>query len=327
MSPGLANSTGPADQDSDGIADGVDNCPQLPNPAQDDVDSDGRGDLCDVCPTDPGNDDDSDGLCAASDNCPAVYNPGQEDSDSNGTGDACQGVPVTVDLLVVEQDIRSTSPLIAQHRQQPSSRVGKRGSSLYRSLGWIDLSSLPAGAVIGDVKLVYYTTSGDPQNIDENGDTGPADGPIIVEVHEVLRPWNYDEPFTYPVDFVDNEKMVENGETTWDFALYPEAWASPGASGATDTGPALASTTIYSTLDGLVQIESTALIDLVTGWLADPSSNHGFLLKATDADEQATFDNRKVLCGKGFPLETSTGLSQSEAESHRPLVRIEYRVP
>jgi hypothetical protein len=38
------------DSDGDGVPDGVDNCPTIPNPSQTDTDGDGVGDLCDVCP-------------------------------------------------------------------------------------------------------------------------------------------------------------------------------------------------------------------------------------------------------------------------------------
>jgi len=38
------------DSDGDGLADAVDNCPMLANPAQTDADGDGTGDLCDTCP-------------------------------------------------------------------------------------------------------------------------------------------------------------------------------------------------------------------------------------------------------------------------------------
>jgi hypothetical protein len=57
-----------SDQDEDGIADQLDNCPDTPNPSQDDVDDDGVGDACDNCP---------------------VANPDQRDDDENGVGDVC----------------------------------------------------------------------------------------------------------------------------------------------------------------------------------------------------------------------------------------------
>ncbi len=81
------------DTDGDGVADSVDNCPQIHNSGQENSDADDLGDACDNCPeTDNPDQDDSDGdeigtLC---DNCPDDYNPLQEDSDSNGVGDSCQ---------------------------------------------------------------------------------------------------------------------------------------------------------------------------------------------------------------------------------------------
>src|SRR5262249_31700008 len=57
------------DTDGDGISDGHDNCPFVPNRDQRDTDGDGRGDACD--------------------NCPTVANPDQHDIDGNGIGDAC----------------------------------------------------------------------------------------------------------------------------------------------------------------------------------------------------------------------------------------------
>ena len=84
------------DDDDDGILDGQDNCPLIPNPEQEDTDGDGAGDACDT-------DDDNDGIPDTEDNCPLVANPGQEDSDNDGIGDVCDtdsdndGVPNDVD--------------------------------------------------------------------------------------------------------------------------------------------------------------------------------------------------------------------------------------
>ena len=83
------------DNDGDGNADCVDNCPNDANPAQEDGDVDGVGDACDNCPNDanPGQEDaDGDGVGDVCDNCPDDANPGQEDSNGNGIGDVCDGV-------------------------------------------------------------------------------------------------------------------------------------------------------------------------------------------------------------------------------------------
>jgi hypothetical protein len=77
------------DTDNDGTSDSTDNCPETPNPGQEDDDNDGIGDVCDNCPNDSGNDTDDDDVCNDEDNCPDVPNPGQEDADNDGLGDAC----------------------------------------------------------------------------------------------------------------------------------------------------------------------------------------------------------------------------------------------
>ena len=72
----------PVDTDSDGIDDDGDNCPEVSNPAQEDMDGDGFGDNCD-------SDIDGDGRANNRDNCPEVANPDQVDVDSDGAGDIC----------------------------------------------------------------------------------------------------------------------------------------------------------------------------------------------------------------------------------------------
>ena len=82
------------DFDEDGIPDTVDNCPDFPNPGQEDVDQNGIGDRC--LETDlikflieNGPETDGDGVPNIIDNCPFFFNPGQEDKDQDGIGDVC----------------------------------------------------------------------------------------------------------------------------------------------------------------------------------------------------------------------------------------------
>jgi hypothetical protein len=95
-----------ADGDLDGVGDACDGCPTTSDPAQADGDLDGVGDLCDgdadndgalngvdPCPLDPDDDDDGDGTCSDADNCAGLSNPAQSDSDGDGVGDACDNCP------------------------------------------------------------------------------------------------------------------------------------------------------------------------------------------------------------------------------------------
>ncbi len=86
---GPCGSGGAADADGDGVADEVDNCPDVANADQLDADGDGAGDACDACPGDALNDADGDGVCGDVDNCPDAANADQLDSDADGVGDAC----------------------------------------------------------------------------------------------------------------------------------------------------------------------------------------------------------------------------------------------
>jgi hypothetical protein len=90
------SATGP-DGDGDGVPDGCDNCPNVPNPGQEDADLDFVGDACDNCPQMPNRDQDdldADGVGTVCDNCPADPNPDQRDTDFDGVGDVCDNCPL-----------------------------------------------------------------------------------------------------------------------------------------------------------------------------------------------------------------------------------------
>ena len=80
------------DTDGDNVPDDHDNCPDTPNPGQNDWDNDDVGDACDNCPDTPNpgqGDVDGDGVGDLCDNCPDDPNPDQENLDGDGAGDAC----------------------------------------------------------------------------------------------------------------------------------------------------------------------------------------------------------------------------------------------
>ncbi|MCP9234718.1 MopE-related protein, partial [Lewinella sp. JB7] len=90
--------TAPPDSDGDGIADSVDNCPNVPNPDQNlfrfyaDFDGDGYGDpndFEDACTQPFGY------VTNQLDNCPSINTDNLNDSDGDGIGDACDTPDVT----------------------------------------------------------------------------------------------------------------------------------------------------------------------------------------------------------------------------------------
>lgn len=95
-----------ADNDGDGVLNGMDNCPDTSNPGQEDTDGDGVGDTCDNCP-DASNQDqgdtDGDGIADACDNCP-VPNASQADADADGVGDACDNCIAVANLSQFDSD-------------------------------------------------------------------------------------------------------------------------------------------------------------------------------------------------------------------------------
>ena len=91
-----------ADEDGDGIADSLDNCPHVANPDQLDTDHDRRGDACDSCPfTPPTRDRDNDGIDDACDSC--ILGPNVDD-DGDGIMDACDLCPATQDTMQPDDD-------------------------------------------------------------------------------------------------------------------------------------------------------------------------------------------------------------------------------
>jgi len=95
------------DIDFDGVCDEIDNCPDTPNPNQDDSDWDGVWDVCDNCiqtPNEDQLDSDWDGVWDICDNCIEDINPNQEDTNGNGIWDVCDCIDSDGDKVCDEID-------------------------------------------------------------------------------------------------------------------------------------------------------------------------------------------------------------------------------
>lgn len=96
------------DDDNDGIANEIDNCPTTYNPDQANDDRDSKGNVCDNCPNNSNNDQadldgdgigdvcdsdrDGDGIPNTEDNCPNKPNADQLDTDNDGIGNVCDPI-------------------------------------------------------------------------------------------------------------------------------------------------------------------------------------------------------------------------------------------
>lgn len=74
------------DRDSDLVADGTDNCPDIANFDQSDLNNDGVGDACELCNSTDATDSDGDGIPNACDGCDNT----QPDDNGNGVPDVCE---------------------------------------------------------------------------------------------------------------------------------------------------------------------------------------------------------------------------------------------
>jgi Thrombospondin type 3 repeat len=170
-----------ADADHDGVPDGADNCPAVPNPNQLDTDADGLGDVCDDCAAiaDPGQGDiDADGIGDVCDNCPADFNPSQYDADGDGYGGACDPECVTIQRGV---DGDAFDASIASTRKSTTYGAnvalisGLADGGTRHALLKFDMSPVPPGVVIASATVTLHEVN---------------NGAATIRVHRVTAPWS-----------------------------------------------------------------------------------------------------------------------------------------
>lgn len=195
-------------------------------------------------------------------------------------------VPAAVLTLAPSQDA-----YISEHSELPTGLsaelvIGTQGISaeLAHNRGLIrfdGLVQIPAGAVITSVTLKL------------NVNKVPLGAPeATFDLHRMLAGW-------------------DDLESTWTTRLGADAWTTPGGAGGIDFADTV-SASVDIPFAALYTFGSTpALIEDVTAWVNDPSSNHGWMIKT--ADEDLALSARRFAANDGL--------------FNRPSLEVSYEVP
>ena len=140
-----------------------------------------------------------------------------------------------------------------------------------RALFRFDLGALPAAAVITDVQVAIYVTR-QPDPDQHNGPVGSD-----FSLYRMFVSWGEGSGS----DTTGSAAMA--GDATWNERHFAaNSWATPGGLSGTDFASSPSATTAIAGVGGYVWGSSSALVDDVTYWQANPAANFGFILISQD---------------------------------------------
>lgn len=186
----------------------------------------------------------------------------------------------------------STAVHVYNQGAQDVLRLGRRRGGpteeIFRSLVRFDLTGVvlePDRLVGAQLELTGWMHGG------ENLLFSPP-----TSVYALLWPWG---------EGTGVVRDVEEGEVSWLHSEYPTPWAVPGASGiGTDReGEPLLRTAPTNVVGAKHYLASEGLTEAVRGWLEDPASNFGLLLKVDNEDRRGILNlaSREVPDPTYFP--------------------------
>ncbi len=106
----------------------------------------------------------------------------------------------------------------------------------------------------------------------------PAMGPVdsIFDLHRLLVDWGEGSGFNPDNDF---GSPAQPGDATWNDRLYPStSWSVAGAAAPGDFLSTVSSSVLVQNVGIYVFPSSTAMVEDVKAWLADPASNFGWIV-------------------------------------------------
>lgn len=137
-----------------------------------------------------------------------------------------------------------------------------------RSLLRFDLSDIPASATISDAALTLSMNK-------------TVSGPLNIDLLPVTRPWG--EGDSNSGDPGGMGAPATMGDASWDFSAFPDTmWDDPGGD--------------FGTLSALVSVDDVGqytwsgpgLVADIENWIANPSSNFGWMLLGNDGSGVGT---------------------------------------
>jgi hypothetical protein len=171
----------------------------------------------------------------------------------------------------------SQDTYLSEHLEGPNGTgtdmvIGTQGTTAGRTknrgLIQFDLSSVPAGAVVNSatLRLTVARTPLTPANSN-------------FHLHRLLRPWNA-------------------LESTWRLRLGPdEAWDVPGGQEGTDFSATSSASALVADQAQYTFSSTPQLVADLNEWLANPATNHGWLVKTED--ESVAYTARRVGSAEG----------------------------
>lgn len=163
----------------------------------------------------------------------------------------------------------------------PGMFVGSDGTSPKRGIIQFDVASagIPAGATITGVTMTLYLGMWAGSS---GTNTGGDIGSRIIRLYDVTTGWSPSTNFTTNkpgpgFGGTGGGATPNTGEATWNFAHFNTTpWITPGGDFVSTES---ADTSVDNNLNSPYTWSSAQMAADVQAWLANPSSNHGWLLK------------------------------------------------
>lgn len=196
--------------------------------------------------------------------------------------------------------------------------------SIRRGLISFDVSAIPTDATITDVKL--RLTIG--QSAGSGGGSGSGSLNPTIGLHKLLTTWGEagtGATTNSGLGGTGQGSAAQVGDSTWNARFYsattPTLWTSPGGLAGTDFTSVASASLVQGNDVGSIStwLSTPSLVSDVQGWLANPSTNNGWMLiNANEVDPQ-TF--------RGFysrNYNPSTGVTPTELAGLVPQLTVTF---